>query len=584
LRPDNNLRSTPLMIGGRLYVTNRVGLLRALDPASGKTIWAQEPFAETLEEARGRSPRGVDFLRDGSRERLFLARGEYLYSVDARTGEPVPDFGDRGRVSLHLADPLAGEFAWTAGPILVDGVVVVAGITGGAGDGGDKKEATPEDVRGFDASTGRHLWTFHVVPRPGEPGHETWGDGSWEYSGDLGSWCCLSADEETGVVYVQLSAPTAAYYGGHRPGDNLFSNSLVALEAATGKRLWHFQMVHHDVWEWDTVGPATLGEITVEGRRIPAVMQPSKTGFLYVFDRRTGEPVWPIEERPVPASTVPGERLSPTQPFPTKPPPFDRQGFGEDDLIDFTPELRARARELVQPFVLGPMFSPPSLQSDEPGGKQGTLTTPGWWGSGNWNTGAFDPETGIYYAVSHTWPTVYHLTEPTSEEATLDYVVDDEGPYVPTLDGLPITKPPWGRITAIDLNRGEIVWTAANGEGPRDHPLLAGLYLPHLGTAGRGAPLVTGTLLFLGEGSDAIPGIRGAESGDWGNTFRAFDKATGEVLWETELAAGVTGAPMTYLHEGRQYVAVAIGGTSHAAEWVAFALPGHGKPKQGDRP
>jgi quinoprotein glucose dehydrogenase len=558
------------LIDRTLFAANSVGLLRALDPATGESIWEQQPFAPTIEEARGTSPRGFDIWRDGAIKRLLLARGEFLYSVDASTGELDADFGEQGRVSLHRDEPLAGQFVWTAGPIVVDGVVIVAGITGGAGDGGVKKEAVAENVSGYDVLTGRSLWTFHVVPRPGEPGNETWGDGSWEYSGDLGSWCCLTADEELGYVYVSLTAPTAAYYGGHRPGDNLYSNSLVALEAKTGRRVWHFQMVHHDVWEWDTVGPATLGEITVDGRRIAAVMQPSKTGFLYVFDRATGEPVWPIEERPVPASSVPGESLSPTQPFPTKPPPFDLQGFEEDDLIDFTPELRARALELVEPFILGPMFSPPSVQSDEPGGKQGTLTNPGWWGSGNWNTGAFDPETGLYYAISHTWPTVYQLQRPEAAEATIGFEAGDG--LVPTLDGLPIVKPPYGRITAIDMNRGETVWMVANGDGPRDHPLLEGLDVPSLGVPGRGAPLVTKTLLFVGEGSDAIPGIRGGEGGGWGNMFRAFDKTTGEVLWEVELEAGATSAPMTYLHEGRQYVVLAIGGTQHPAEWVAFAL------------
>jgi glucose dehydrogenase len=571
LRVGNNLRSTPIMVAGTLYAANSVGLLRALDPSTGESLWEQQPFAPTLEEARGDSPRGIDFWRDGSQERLLLARGEFLYSVDAATGALDPDFGDQGRVSLHRNEPLAGQFAWTAGPIVVDGVVIVAGITGGAGDGGAKKEAVPEDVSGYDVKTGRKLWTFHVVPKPGEFGNETWGDGSWEYSGDLGSWCCITADEELGYVYVQLTAPTGAYYGGHRPGDNLYSNSLVALDAKTGERVWHFQMVHHDVWEWDTAGPATLGDITVDGRRIAVVMQPSKTGFLYVFDRATGEPVWPIEERPVPGSSVPGESLSPTQPFPTKPPPFDLQGFTEDDLIDFTPELRDRALELVKPFILGPMFSPPSVQSAEPGGKQGTLTSPGWWGSGNWNTGAFDPETGLYYAVSHTWPTIYQLQRPEAADATIDF--EAGAGLVPTIEGLPIFKPPYGRITALDMNRGETAWMVPNGDGPRDHPLLVDLDLPPLGVPGRGAPLVTKTLLFVGEGSDAIPGVRYGTGGGFGNMFRAFDKATGEILWEVELEAGATSAPMTYLHEGRQYIVLAIGGTKHAAEFVAFGLP-----------
>jgi glucose dehydrogenase len=366
--------------------------------------------------------------------------------------------------------------------------------------------------------------------------------------------------------------------GGHRPGDNLFSNSLVALDAATGERVWHFQMVHHDLWEYDTVGPATLGDITVDGRRIKAVMQPSKTGWVYVFDRETGEPVWPIEERPVPQSTVPGEYTSPTQPFPTKPPPFDRQGVTEEDLIDFTPELRAQALALADSLILAPIFTPPVLVSDAPEGKLGVFTSPGGWGAGNWNTGAFDPETGVYYAVSHTLPWVLGLAELTDSDTTLDYGYIYRGRSVRPrgrraridIEGLPIVKPPYGRITAIDMSRGEHLWMVANGDGPRDHPLIADLDLPPLGNANRPTPLVTKTLLFIGEGSDAI---MGTPEGMWGTTFRALDKATGELIWETDLGAGTTGGPMTYLHNGKQYIVVAVGGRDHFPEFVALGLP-----------
>ncbi|MDA0330331.1 MAG: PQQ-binding-like beta-propeller repeat protein [Gemmatimonadetes bacterium] len=399
------MRSTPILVDGVLYAPNAVGLVEAFDPGTGRTLWVQQLAEPTLEEVRGRSSRGVQLWGEGSERRLIVAREPYLYALDPTNGRPLTGFGDGGRV---LLSPNATErFRWSFSPLIVGDVIVMAGIIGSAGDSGEIKEATPEDVRGYDARTGRLLWTFHVVPREGELGVDTWGDGSWEWSGDLGSWCCLSADVETGIVYVPFSAPTAAYYGGHRPGWNLFANSLVALDAATGERVWHFQMVHHDLWEYDTVGPPVLGDIVVEGRRIRAVMQPSKTGFLYVFDRVTGEPVWPIEERSVPQSTVPGEQSSPTQPFPTKPPPFGAQGVTVDDLIDFTPELRARALELVKPFQLGPIFTPPSMPTPGRDGKQGTLTRPGIWGSGNWHTGAFDPETGFYYAVSHQLPDVY---------------------------------------------------------------------------------------------------------------------------------------------------------------------------------
>ena len=584
------LRSTPILVDGVLYAPNALGLLEAFDPATGETVWRQAPFAATEQEVAGSSTRGAAYWTDGTARRLLLVRGGYLYALDAATGRRVSAFGlaDQGRVDLDWEHELAGEFDWTGAPIVVGDVVVVAGITGGAGDGGVVREAAPENVRGFDVRTGELRWTFHVVPREGELGADTWGDGSGAYSGDLGSWCCLAADEELGLVYVPLSAPTGMVYGGHRPGDNLFSDTLVAIDAATGERVWHFQMVHHDVWEYDTVGPPTLGEITVDGRRIKAVMQPSKTAFLYVFDRETGEPVWPIEERPVPQSVVPGERTSPTQPFPTKPPPFDRQGVTVDDLIDFTPQLRAAALEAVERLVLGPLFTPPWPRNADVGGKLGTLAVPGGWGAGNWHTGAFDPETGIYYAVSHTMPTVWSVAPPDVEDATLAWATPrGEELRVPTPrpHGLPITKPPYGRITALDLNRGELAWMAPNGDGPRNHPRLKDLDLPPLGIPNRPAPLVTGSLLFLGEGSDAVIGtLRPDPDGDpddpeqdqswrWGRKFRAYDKATGEVVWETELPGGTTGGPMTYLHEGRQYIVVAVGERDEFPEWVALALP-----------
>ena len=512
-------------------------------------------------------------------------RGEYLYAINAKDGSYIQDFGDKGRVNLHWDHPLAGLFSWTASPIVVNDVIVVAGATAGAGDGGVKREAAPEDVRGFDARTGKLLWTFHVVPRAGEFGAETWGDESNAYSGDLASWCCISADAELGQVYVPLSAPTGINYGGHRPGDNLFSDSIVALDVKTGKRVWHFQMVHHDLWDYDTVGPATLGDITVNGKRIKALMQPSKTGFMYVFDRTTGTPVWPIEERPVPQSTVPGEVTARTQPFPTKPPPFDRQGWTEDDLIDYTPELRARAKEKVKDFKMGPLFSPPLVPSDQPGGAKGQLTMPGGWGSGNWHTGAFDPETGdllrrLAHAAGHQpgdqdrRPERDHgLRDPGARAArgrSAAAAVPWPGPDL-SIDGFPIFKGPYGRITAIDMNRGEHVWMAANGDGPRHHPLVKDLNLPPLGIPGRGAPLLTKTLLFIGEGSDALPGTN--RDGMFGRMFRAFDKATGAVVWETELPAGTTGAPITYMHQGKQYIVVAIGGREQPPELIAFALP-----------
>jgi len=567
LNPGAYMRSTPVLVDGVLYSTNAVGLVEAFDPGTGRTLWVQQPFEPTIEAVRGRSNRGVQVWGEGDDRRIIFGRQPYLYALDPATGRLLSDFGEGGRVLLSPAEG-SDAFRWSFAPIVVGDVVVVAGIIGSAGDSGEIKEALPEDVRGFDVRTGEQVWTFHILPRPGELGYDTWGDGSSEWAGDMGSWCCMSADPETGIVYVPTSAPTAAYYGGHRPGSNLFSNSLVALEAATGGRIWHFQMVHHDLWEYDTVGPPVLGDIVVDGRAVKAVMQPSKTGFLYVFDRLTGEPVWPIEERSVPQSTVPGERASPTQPFPTKPAPFGAQGATLNDLIDFTPELRARAVEAVKPFKLGPLFTPPSMPTPGPNGLQGTLTRPGIWGSGNWHSGAFDPETGYYYAVSHQLPDIHQINSATTPDATMLYAGrSDLGSAVPTIDGLPIFKPPYGRITAIDMNTGEHAWMVANGDGPRDHPLLAGLDVGPLGISGRAAPLLTKSLLFIGEGSDAVIGTT-----DSGLNFKAYDKATGELIWSKELEAGTTGAPMSYMHDGTQYIVVAIGGGDVEAEWVALAV------------
>lgn len=587
-RPNGYLRATPIMIDGVLYTQDAHGLVIALDGETGRTIWEQ-PFGPDREEARGASTRGVDYWRSGADRRIFAIRGEYLYAVNATTGVPVQTFGAQGRVLLRFNDrqPLAGRFNDSTGPLVLGNVVVVTGNTGGAGDGGNRKEAAPEDIRGFDAETGRLLWTFHVVPQPGEFGNDTWGNGSWKIAGDLGAWNPMTADEELGYVYVPLTSPTAAWYGGWRPGDNLFSNSIVALDVKTGTRVWHFQTVHHDLWDWDNIGPPMLGEITVDGKRIRAVMQANKAAFLYVLDRTNGRPVWPIEERPVPQSTVPGERSSPTQPFPTKPPAFDLQGISDEDLIDYTPALKERARTIANQYVIGPVFSPPSVPGEN--GKKGTLVQPGAWGSANWNTGAFDPDTGYYYAISQTLGPANRTARKQMGDprATMAYA-DFEPALGPTdqpasqsppstvdaisIDGLPIIKGPYGRITAIDLNRGVHVWMRPNGDGPRFHPLLKDLNLPPLGYPNRPAPLLTKTLLFLGEGSNAISGTAGADW-TWGTKFRAYDKATGSVIWEMELPSGTTAGPMTYMVKGRQYIVVAVGARNHPSEYVALSLP-----------
>jgi glucose dehydrogenase len=579
LDPSNSFQATPLPSGGMLYASNGVGLVEAFNPGTGKTVWVQEPPERSMRGVAGRMQRGVASWRTGQEQRLFSIQGEYLYALDATTGKPFSNFGENGRVNLHRSNQYAKRFSASSGPVVVADVVVVGGAGGGGGDFGVMKEAAPEDVRGYDVRTGRLLWTFHVVPGPGEFGNETWGKDSWQFMGAMGAWAPLSVDQELGYVYVPLSAPTNSWYGGDRPGQNLFSDSLVCLDAKTGKRVWHYQLVHHDLWDYDVASPPVLGTITVDGKRINVVIQLCKSGFVFVFDRATGQPVWPIEERAVPSSTTPGEQAWPTQPFPTKPPPFDRQGLTVDDLIDFTPALRTQALEITKPYVFGPLYTPPSVSTTN--GTKGTLTLPGTAGAANWGSGAFDPETGMFYIASHTHPWLSDLIKPPpSTKATLAYVhgPEVEGSELKCCDqyqiygpeGLPLVRPPYGRITAIDMNRGENVWVVPNGDGPRDHPLLKDLHLPPLGQSGRAAPLLTKTLLFAGEGD---PVLVATPRGMGGKKFRAYDKRTGQVIWETELDAGTTGAPTSYMFQGKQYLVVAIGSKDHAAEFVALALP-----------
>jgi glucose dehydrogenase len=559
-----------------------VGLVEAFDALTGKTLWVQKPFAPTLKEAAGESTRGVDLWHSGSDRRIVSMRGQYLYELDARTGEAIKDFGEGGRVSLNRHTPDNAPFFGWNGPIVVGDVIVVGGNGGGLsgegyGDDGFDAWARPEDIRGFDVRSGRQVWQFHVMKA------DSWGKDSAEHVGNMAAWAPLSADEQLGIVYVPTSAPTISYYGGHRPGNNLYSDCLLALNAKSGELIWYFQMVHHDLWDYDNSAPPTLGDITVDGKHIPAVVQPNKSGYLYVFDRRTGKPVWPIVERPVPKGILPGEETSATQPIPTKPPAVERQGITEQDLIDFTPAMHAEALKFMQSYVTGPVFTPPSLDEDPATGKHGTLDMPGVWGSQSWNTGAFDPDTGIYYAVTMELPTPYGMRAPNKpeEEGTgkVAYGMEYQGhedfsstPYGPApagLQGLPLLKPPYGRVTAVDMNKGEKLWTIANGDGPRDNPLLQSLNLPPLGTTGRPVPLLTKTLLFIGESSDSVMGGAGIAGPAH---FFAYDKATGTRAWQTMLPAGTTGGPITYEINGRQFIVVPIGGKNYGTAWVALGL------------
>ncbi|MCH7890965.1 MAG: PQQ-binding-like beta-propeller repeat protein, partial [Gemmatimonadetes bacterium] len=523
---NNLLLATPLKVGNALYTSTNLGQAAAIDPVTGETLWVYNSVAEGTGAGRGRGTRGLAYWTDGSEDRLLLVSGEHLVALDPETGELYREFGEDGKVDLRRdMGPLLERYAWNAAPLVCRDVVIVGAAMS---DNPTQQEATPGYVRAYDVITGQLRWRFTPVPQPGDFGNETWENGSWEYSGNANVWTLMSADEELGYVYLPVSTPTNDWYGGHRLGDNLFAESLVSLECATGRRVWHFQMIHHGLWDYDNPAAPNLVDITVDGRPIKAVVQVTKQGFAFVFDRVTGEPVWPIEERAVPPSTVPGERASPTQPFPTRPAPFERQGITVDDLIDLTPELRAEAIEILNGYVYGPMFTPPSVRGDDPEATQGTVQLPGWVGGADWNGAAVDPETQILYVPSVTAAIVAALVEPDTAESNFRYV---RGPprSVQGPQGLPLVKPPWGRITAIDLNTGEHVWMVPNGEGPRDHEALEGLDLPRLGAPGRPAPLLTKTLLFIGEGSSsmlAMPLFAG------GKMFRAYDKGTGDVLGE----------------------------------------------------
>lgn len=575
-RFTDNFVAAPVVVNGIGYIPNGVGLVEAFAAATGATIWVQQPF-DGVADLPGTVTRGVAYWSDDSEARILVQRGTWLYALDAATGVPVSSFGDGGRISLQVEDPAAERYRWGGVPMVVRDVVVIGQAMG---DTFANKEALRGDVRAFDVRTGELRWVYHTIPQDNEFGTDTWQDRSWSYTGHAPVWALFSADAELGMVYLPISSATNDMFGGHRIGDNLFSQSLVAVDAATGERIWHFQMVHHGLWDYDPPAAPILMDITVDGRQIKAVTQITKQAFAYVFDRVTGEPVWDIVERPVPQSTVPGEVTSPTQPFPTRPAPFDRQGSTEDNLIDFTPALRAEALEIASQFVTGPLFTPPSIAGDGPGDTKGTLQLPGSQGGADVQGAAFDPATGVLYIPSITAPFVADLYVGDPDSTNLRYIKGTRR-LVAGPQGLPLMKPPYGRITAIDMNTGEHLWMVPNGEGPRNHPAIAHLNLGKLGVPGRPSPLLTGSLLFLGEGRTNLP-RDGRIPADMptdiamnagGPMFRAYDKSNGDVVWEVELEAGTTGAPVTYLQDGRQFIVVAIGDRVHQPELVAFALP-----------
>jgi quinoprotein glucose dehydrogenase len=609
-RPEFEFQATPLMVKGVVYSTG--GTRRAvvaLDAATGELLWihSEDEGKRGDSAPRKLSGRGLSYWTDGKEERiLYVTPGYRLVALDAKTGQLIRSFGSGGIVDLkqdddQVMDLVTGDVGLHATPVIAKDTVIV-GAAHLAGRVPKSRANVKGYVRGYDVRSGKRLWIFHTIPRPGEFGNDTWEKDSWSYTGNTGVWAQMTVDEELGIVYLPVETPTGDEYGGERPGNGLFGESLVALDLKTGKRVWHYQLIHHGIWDWDIPCAPILADITVNGVKIKAVAQPTKQAFVYAFNRVTGAPVWPIEERPVPQSETPGEKTSPTQPFPTKPPAFDRQGTSESDLIDFTPEIKAEALKVAARYRLGPIFTPAVVSKLD--GPLGTLMLPATTGGANWQGGSYDPDTGFLYIFSNTQMAPIGLVpgDGRSDETWVEGAV--RAPVVPrpagspatrpagrggadpgggdlaggggegggglSVMGLPLVKPPWGRITAIDLNKGEIVWQIAHGESPdavRNQPALKGLNIPRTGRPGRIGTLVTKTLVIAGEA-----GFFTTATGQRGAMLRAYDKATGQDVGAVYMPAPQTGSPMTYMHNGKQYIVVAISGAGYSGELLAFRL------------
>jgi quinoprotein glucose dehydrogenase len=613
-RPEYKLEGTPLMVNGVLYTTG--GTRRsvvALDAASGELRWvhSEREGARAAASPRQLSGRGVAYWSDGREERiLYVTTGYRLVALDAKTGNRIASFGKDGIVDLKEGavfgkgqpiDLVKGEIGIHATPAVTrDGVVMVGSAFL---EGGTPKthNNTKGLVRGFDVRSGKRLWTFNTIPRPGEFGNDTWLDESWAVTGNTGVWNQISVDEDLGLAYLPVETPSSDFYGGLRPGNNLFAESIVAIDYKTGQRKWHFQLVHHPVWNMDIAAAPILADLVVNGHPVKAVAVMGKQAMLYLFNRVTGEPIFPIEERPVPQSDVPGEKTSPTQPFPTRPPPYDHQGVTLDNLIDFTPELHKEALEIAAHYKTGPIFTPPPVSKAE-GPIAGFRSS----GGTNWPGGSFDPETHVAYIPSFTsMPILGLLPPPNKEFSDLPYVSanvltgvryiagpgENVGADAPARtgpggvtattndsavnanaspQGLPLLKPPYGRLTAIDLDRGEIVWQVAHGETPdsvRNNPALKGLDIPRTGQSGAVGALVTKTLVIMGD-----PLATTAPNRPRGAMLHAYDKASGKEVGAVYMPAQQSGTPMTYMVNGTQYIVVAVSGGNYSGEYLAFTV------------
>jgi len=630
-RPEYKLEGTPVAIKGVLYTTG--GTRRsviALDGKTGEVLWTHSlrEGKRAAVSPRQLSGRGVSYWTDGKGDErvIYVTTGYRLVELNAKNGAMVSTFGKDGIVDLKVGavkgkgeqiDLETGEIGIHATPTVVKDVIIV-GSSMREGATVSTHNNTKGLVRAFDARTGKLLWTFHTIPRPGEFGSDTWENESWAVNGNTGVWTQISVDEDLGLVYLPVETPTSDYYGGHRPGNNLFAETLVAVDLKTGQRKWHFQFVHHPLWNFDMSSAPLLADINVGGRAIKAVAVPSKQSYLYVFDRVTGQPVWPIEERPVPQSDVPGEKTSPTQPFPTKPPAYARNYLKMDDVIDFTPELHAQALDVLKRYKVGTSpFTPPIL-----GDVKGMLGAVGAGTATNWPGSAYDPELHTVFAQAGNTPSARSLVAPPPNFSDIKYVSGIGGqefrevlgpgdccaadaPPRPTapaarqpenapaqagaalglsVQGLPIVKPPYGILSAVNLDRGEIVWQVPHGDTPdvvRNHPALKGMTIPKTGqaqTSGVGL-MVTKTLVVMGD-----PQVTTTPEHPRGAMLRAYDKATGKEVGAIWMPAPQSGSPMTYTADGKQYIIVAVSGGNYSGEYLAFSVPGTGtRSSNGDR-
>ena len=641
-RPEYKLEGTPLMVNGVIYATG--GTRRAvvaLEAKTGELIWMHS-VREGMRAAispRQLSGRGLAFWSDGKGDDrvIYVTTGYRLMELNARNGQPMQSFGKEGVVDLKLgmvtgkSDPIdleKGEAGLHSAPTVVNDVVIV-GSAFKEGMTVPTHNNTKGLVRAFDVKSGKLLWTFHTIPKPGEFGNETWENGSWATNGNTGVWTQITVDPQLNLAYLPVESPTSDFYGGERPGDNLFGESLVAVDLKTGQRKWHYQIVHHPIWDYDLSSAPLLMDINVEGKPVKAVALPTKESFLYVFDRATGKPVWPIEERPVPQSDVPGEKTAKTQPFPTKPPMYARAWLKvPDDLIDFTPEMRAEAIERLKYYRVEGMFTPPVI--GDPNKWLGGISMGNATGGTNWAGGGFDPETHtVYVQAANSFVSAVSLRKPPEGFSDIRYVSGredqpfrvQEGPGFGSaadapqpgrrggggggrggageggappaggggrgaagagrgataatgllIQGLPIVKPPYGVLSAIDLDKGELKWQVPYGETPdavRLNPALKGKDIPNTGMNGYNGcgVLITKTLVIIGDTQvTSVTHPRGA-------MMRAYDKATGKEVGAVWMPAPVSGSPMTYMWQGKQYIVIAVSGGNYSGEYLAYALP-----------